>query len=133
MFVIEINGATDKTDNNSNLETLAISKVELFAKAVNESVIEDVILLIVILLESTKTSKFAVKSTAVKFLLLIKSATLLVDRARFESFVELTSIVELTFSRQKGENKIRPIFAKVTYSLDSKTSISSFRIISSFN
>ena len=107
--------------------TLAISKIALFAKALNESVIEASIS---IELESTTTSKFAVNSAAAKVRLLIESVTLLADRLnRFEFVVELTSIL---ISCEKDENKIRPILARATYSFDSNALINSSRTTSSF-
>ena len=70
--------------------TLAKS-ISIFAKALNESVIEA---LISIELESTTTSKFAVNSAAAKVRFVIESVTFLVDRPNgFEVVVELTSIL----------------------------------------
>ena len=107
--------------------TFANSKFVLFAKALNESVIEASIS---DELESTTISKFAVNSAAAKVRLFIESVTFLVDRLNgFEVVVELTSIL---ISCEKGENKIRPILASATYSLDSNASISSFRTTFSF-
>ena len=107
--------------------TLAISKIALVAKALNESVIEASIS---IELDSTTTSKFAVNSAAAKVLLLIDSVTLLADLLNgFEFVVELTSIL---MSCEKDENKIRPILARATYSLDSNALISSSRTTPSF-
>lgn len=106
--------------------SFAKSNFAFFAKALNESVIEASIS---IELESTTTSKFAVKSAAAKVRLFIESVTLLVDRPiGFEVVVELTSIL---ISCEKGENKIRPILAEATYSLDSNAAVSSSRTESS--
>ena len=111
----------------SEISTNVAVEISLeFAKAVNESFIDDSIT--DELTDSTLTSKIAVNSAAASTVILLMEERLHNLVEEFESSVILRSS-----SVSPGENNISPIFAVSTYLLFSKVSTSSVRTLSSLD
>ena len=111
----------------SEISTNVAVEISLeFAKAVNESFIDDSIT--DELTDSTLTSKIAVNSAAASTVILLMEERLHNLVEEFESSVILRSS-----SVSPGENNISPIFAVSTYLLFSKVLTSSVRTLSSLD